>query len=305
MTFENGIYYSLSDFLKQKFGTKTVKLSIDAGFTCPNRDGLKGIGGCIFCGGKGSGDFAGDRVLSIKEQIESQKKLISKKWPSAKYIAYFQAFSNTYASAEILTHKYSEALLCSDIVALAIATRPDCIENEVLDVLKSFAEKTYLWVELGLQTSNEETGRFLNRRYTNADFKKAVNILNTAGIDTVAHIIVGLPGESREDIINSVKFALSCGINGIKLHMLHVIKDTALYEIYKDKPFNIMTLDEYTDTIVEILRIIPPDIVIHRLTGDGPKDITVAPIWSFNKRNVLNLIGKKMRAEGFKQGDLT
>ena len=304
MNFSNGIYYSLNDFLRYKFGTKTIKLSLDAGFTCPNRDGAKGYGGCIFCSGKGSGDFSGNRLLSISEQIAQQKKILSAKWPNAKYIAYFQAFSNTYAPAETLYKKYNEALSCGGISALAIATRPDCISKETIEVLSEMSKKTYIWVELGLQSSNYNTEKYLNLRYTRDDFKIAALLLSKAGIDTVGHIILGLPNETFSNMMESVNFAISCGVKGIKLHSLHVIKGTVLYNHFKSGCIPVMNLDEYTDTVINILRRIPPNIVIHRLTGDGPKAITVSPLWSFNKRNVLNTISKKMRSEGFIQGDL-
>ena len=295
MTENQHFYYTLNDFLKNKFGTKTVKLSLDGGFTCPNRDGKVSTKGCIFCSEKGSGDFAGERNTDIAAQIKQQKELLSKKWPNAKYIAYFQAFTSTYAPAEVLRKKYYEALSCEGIVGLAIATRADCIDEEIISLLKEISQKAYVWVELGLQTSNEKTAEFINRGYGNDIFEKAVKMLNDANIDVVVHLIENLPNETKEDMINSVKYACSFKIAGIKIQMLNILKGTALDEIYSKNPFPLFTMEEYTDLVCELIEYIPPKVAIHRLTGDGPKDMLIEPKWVLNKRLVLNTITKKMR----------
>lgn len=295
MTGKPPFYYTLNDFLKNKFGTKTVKLSLDGGFTCPNRDGKVSTKGCIFCSEKGSGDFAGNRNTDISAQIKQQKELLSKKWSDVQYIAYFQAFTSTYAPVEVLRKKYYEALSCEEIVGLAIATRADCIDEETAALLNEISQKAYVWVELGLQTSNEKTAEFINRGYGNDVFEKAVKILNDYNIDVVVHLIENLPYETKEDMVNSVKYACSFKIAGIKIQMLNILKGTALGEIYSKNPFPLFTLEEYTDLVVELIDYIPPTVAIHRLTGDGPKDILIEPKWVMNKRLVLNTITKKLR----------
>lgn len=295
MTGKPPFYYTLNDFLKNKFGTKTVKLSLDGGFTCPNRDGKVSTKGCIFCSEKGSGDFAGNRNTDISAQIKQQKELLSKKWSDVKYIAYFQAFTSTYAPVEVLRKKYYEALSCEEIVGLAIATRADCIDEETAALLNEISQKAYVWVELGLQTSNEKTAEFINRGYGKDVFEKAIKILNDYNIDVVVHLIENLPYETKEDMINSVKYACSFKIAGIKIQMLNILKGTALGEIYSKNPFPLFTLEEYTDLVVELIDYIPPTVAIHRLTGDGPKDILIEPKWVMNKRLVLNTITKKLR----------
>lgn len=295
MTGKPPFYYTLNDFLKNKFGTKTVKLSLDGGFTCPNRDGKVSTKGCIFCSEKGSGDFAGNRNTDISAQIKQQKELLSKKWSDVQYIAYFQAFTSTYAPVEVMRKKYYEALSCEGIVGLAIATRADCIDEETAALLNEISQKAYVWVELGLQTSNEKTAEFINRGYGNDVFEKAVKILNDYNIDVVVHLIENLPYETKEDMINSVKYACSFKIAGIKIQMLNILKGTALGEIYSKNPFPLFTLEEYTDLVVELIDYIPPTVAIHRLTGDGPKDILIEPKWVMNKRLVLNTITKKLR----------
>ncbi len=295
-------YYSLSEFLKNKFGKKTVKLSIDGGFTCPNRDGTLSSKGCIFCSEKGSGDFAGNRNESISKQIENQKKLISKKWNDNYYIAYFQAFTNTYADVDVLKNKYNEALSQPDIKGLAIATRPDCLNKEIAEIIYDISKNTYVWVELGLQTSNENTAKFINRGYTNTIFENAVKLLKSYNIDVVCHIILGICGETKSDMLNSVKYACSQNIDGIKIQMLNIIEGTELAEIYKKEPFPLLSFEEYTSLVANIIGYIPKNIVIHRLTGDGDKNIVIEPKWIFKKRAVLNTILKNMRENGITQG---
>ncbi len=295
-------YYSLNNFFKNKFGQKVIKLSLDGGFTCPNRDGKISRTGCIFCSKNGSGDFAAKRTQSIAEQIESQKAFLSKKWQKALYIAYFQAFTNTYAPVEVLESKYLEAVSQKDIVGLDIATRPDCIDENVVSLLSKISKKTYVCVELGLQTSNEKTAEIINRGYKNIVFENAVKLLNSAGIDTVCHIILNLPGEHYHDMLNSVQFACLCGIKGIKLQMLNILKGTPLAQMYLKEPFKLFTLDEYTDIITDLIEYIPENVVIHRLTGDGPKDILIEPMWILNKRLVLNTINRKIKEKNIIQG---
>lgn len=295
-------YNSLSNYLKTKFGTKIAKLSLDGGFTCPNRDGTLSNVGCIFCSESGSGDFAGGHNLSISQQIKQQKHLISKKWPDAKYIAYFQSFTNTYAPVDILRSKYTEAIEQSDIVGLAIATRPDCLEEDVIELLKELNKKTYVWVELGLQTCNEKTAKYINRGYENSVFEDAVNRLNSAGIDVVVHLIFGLPNETHENMLNSVKYTCAFNIQGIKLQLLHVLQNTPLAKLYQNQPFHILTKDEYLTLVCTALEYIPKEIVIHRLTGDGAKINLIAPIWSGNKKDVLNSLTKLISEKKIRQG---
>lgn len=301
---ENKPYNSLSDHLKEKLGSKTVKLSVNAGFTCPNRDGKVSTGGCIFCSGSGSGDFAPSASLSIAEQLRQSKEKLSDKWPNAKYIAHFQAFTNTYAPLDILEEKYNEALECDYISGIAIATRPDCIDDNIAELLKKLSKKTYLWVEFGLQTSDENTARLINRGYTNDVYLSAMDKMKSAGIETVSHIILGLPHETRQTMLNSVKFAADAGTDGIKLQLLHIIKGTKLEEMYNKEHFHIMTRDEYTDTVIDCIEHMPPNIVIHRLTGDGNRNELIEPTWSMDKRGVLNEIHRKMKINKSFQGKL-
>ena len=297
-------YNSLSDHLKNKYGAKTVKLSVNAGFTCPNRDGKISNGGCIFCSGSGSGDFAPSAELSIAEQLKISREKLSDKWPDAKYIAYFQAFTNTYAPVEELERKYREALSCEGIDGIAIATRPDCMGDDVVDLIDRLNKETNLWVEFGLQTSNEESAKLINRGYTNDVYVDAMKKMTDRGIETVTHIILGLPYETADDMRKSVMFAADCKTDGIKLQLLHVIRGTKLHKMFIDNPFHIMTKDEYTDTVIDMIEHLPPNVVIHRLTGDGNRNELVQPEWSMDKRGVLNEIHKKMKARGSFQGKL-
>ena len=297
-------YNSLSDHLKEKLGKKTVKLSVNAGFTCPNRDGKISEGGCIFCSGSGSGDFAPSAELPIAEQLRLSRQRLSSKWPDAKYIAYFQAFTNTYAPVEVLEEKYNEALSCDGICGLAIATRPDCMGDDVIDLIDRLNKKTYVWVEFGLQTSNEKTAELINRGHKNEVYVSAMKKLKERHIETVTHIILGLPGETKADMLNSVKFAADNGTDGIKLQLLHIIRGTKLHKMYLEHPFHVMDRDEYTDTVIEMIEHMPPDIVLHRLTGDGNRNELVEPTWSMDKRGVLNEIHRKMKLHETYQGKL-
>lgn len=295
-------FYSANDYYKKMFGEKLIKLAIDGGFTCPNRDGTLSNKGCIFCSGKGSGDFAGNRILSISEQYAQMKEKMSTKWPKGKYMMYFQAYTNTYGPVDKLKKLYTEAIECQNVVALSIATRPDCINSEIVELLKELSQKVYVCVELGLQTSKEESVQLINRCYDNSVYKQAINILDNAGIDTVTHIILGLPGENYDDMLNSVNYAIECGTKGLKLQLLHIIKGTALYDLYQKQPFKYFSLDEYINTVVDIIENIPENIVIHRITGDANKAELFEPWWSLDKRKVLNSISKEFIKRNSWQG---
>ena len=285
-------YTSINDVLQAEFGTKVVKLSLDGGFTCPNRDGTCGSQGCIFCSESGSGDFTSGRAFSIQRQISAQIDLLKPKWPKAQYIAYFQNFTNTYASVEVLRELYDAALSCEGVVGLAIATRPDCLDAEVLALLEEYQQKTYLWVELGLQTIHEETAKFIRRGYSLATYDEAVRNLQERKIKTVVHLILNLPQETRADMVTSVNYVCQSGIWGLKLQMLNILKDTDLADYYENHPFPLMEADEYIDSIHHLLETIPKEVVLHRLTGDGDKNSLIAPRWVLNKRYVLNRINR-------------
>lgn len=295
-------FYSANDYYKEIFGEKLIKLAIDGGFTCPNRDGTLSEKGCIFCSGKGSGDFAGSRSLSVSEQYWQMREKMSAKWPKGKYMMYFQAYTNTYAPVERLRKLYYEAISMENAAALSIATRPDCLNEEIVSLLYELAQKVYVCVELGLQTSKEESVKLINRCYENDVYKEAVNMLNRHKIDTVTHIILGLPGEDFGDMLNSVKYAADCGTKGLKLQLLHIIKGTALYDYYKEKPFKYFTLEEYVKTVADIIERIPEDIVIHRITGDADKAELFEPWWSLDKRKVLNSVAKEFIKRNSYQG---
>ncbi len=291
-----------NEYYKRTFGQKIYKLSLDAGCTCPNRDGTLGTKGCIFCSNGGSGEFAADRTKSITAQIEEAKGRVDAKMPkngrSNKYIAYFQAFTNTYGNADELNVKYLEAISHPDIVALSIATRPDCISDEMLEIISSINKTTPVFVELGLQTIHESTAKYIRRGYRLEAYDKCVERLSSKGIDIITHIILGLPGESEDMMLQSVDYVrktaeqypnITCGI---KLQLLHVLKGTDLEKAYNDGLFQVLTLEEYVDIIYKSLAILEDKVVIHRLTGDGDKKLLVAPLWSANKKLVLNEINK-------------
>ena len=290
-------YLSFNKYLKDKFGQKVYKISLDGGFTCPNRDGKTGTRGCIFCSKGGSGDFAESREVSITEQIESGKKKveIAKKYKAQKYIAYFQAFTNTYAPVEILRQKYEEAINHPDIVALSIATRPDCLGDDVLRLLDEMNKIKPVFVELGLQTIHQKSAKYIRRGYDLSVYDKAVRDLKKIGVNVVVHVILGLPNESENDMLETVKYVCESGANGIKLQLLHVIDGTDLAKDYEKGLFKTLEFDEYVNLIVKCVKIIPKDIVIHRLTGDGAKKDLIAPLWSADKKRVLNAINKALR----------
>lgn len=289
-------YTTLNNYLKERFGEKVYKIALNGGFTCPNRDGSIDTRGCIFCSKGGSGDFAESPDLTITEQIENGKKRLEKKIKNGKYIAYFQAFTNTYAPVERLRTIYEEAINHPDIVALSIGTRPDCLGDDVLALLDELNKIKPIFVELGLQTINEDTAKYIRRGYTLEVYDKAVADLHKIGINVVTHIILGLPNESKEDMLNSIKYA--CKVtDGIKLQLLHILKGTELAKDYEQGKFEVLTLEQYTEIIKECVQIIPENVVIHRLTGDGAKKDLISPLWSADKKTVLNTINRALKDE--------
>lgn len=295
-------YHSLNYFLRGKFGEKVFKISLDGGFSCPNRDGTISSGGCLFCSERGSGDFAGDRDFSISKQFDDIKKMMAKKWKHGKYIAYFQAYTNTYAPIEVLRAKYEEALKQDDVVALAIATRPDCLDEDVLDLLEEINKRFYVWIELGLQTCNEESARKINRGYKLEVFEDAIEKLKKRNIDFVVHSIFGLPGEDKEDMIKTVDYIAHSGAKGVKFHLLHLIENTPLVKLYERGKLEFLTQEDYIDLLCKSVEMLPEDMVIHRLTGDAPRDLLIGPMWSLKKWEVLNAIDKAMVDNDVYQG---
>lgn len=285
-------YYSLNRYLKDTFGCKVYKIALDAGFTCPNRDGTLGTQGCIFCSGMGSGEFAGGRTMSITEQIEQGKKRIERKIKNGKYIAYFQAFTNTYAPVKQLRNLYKEAMAHPDVVAISIATRPDCLSAETINLLCELNEEKPVWIELGLQTIHEKTAKYIRRGYSLSVYDDTVRRLKAAGITVITHVILGLPGETRQQMLETVDYVGESGVNGIKLQLLHVIKGTDLEKDYLAGKFEVLSMEEYVELVADCIARLPDDIVIHRMTGDGDKRILTAPLWSGDKKKVLNAINK-------------
>ena len=280
----------LNDYLKATFGCKVYKIALNGGFTCPNRDGTVGTGGCIFCSEGGSGEFAGDPSLSVTEQIERGKALVASKMRSGKYIAYFQAYTGTYAPVERLRAIYTEAVSHPDVVALSIATRPDCLPDEVISLLDELNRIKPVWIELGLQTIHDRSAKYIRRGYELDAYSQAVESLRSRDIEVITHVILGLPFESREDMLATVRYVCESGATGIKLQLLHVLRGTDLEKDYLAGRFDVLTEDEYIDILRDCISIIPDTVVIHRLTGDGDKRILVAPVWSGNKKHVLNRI---------------
>lgn len=295
-------YHALDFELKKIFGEKSIKLSIDGNFTCPNRDGKIGENGCIFCSERGSGDFNSGSFKSIKDQIDEQKNFMSKKWVSSTYIAYFQNFTNTYDTVENLRIKYNQALDNPNIKGIAIATRPDCINEEIVTILDELNNRSFLWVELGLQTVHEKSASFLRRGYELMQFEKAIKLLKAKNIKVVVHLIFGIPGESYEQMMESVKYFSQLKLWGIKLHMLYIIKNTDLADYYLSKPFKVMSEKEYIELVCDSLEQLSPDTVIHRVTGDGKKSNLIEPTWSLNKLKVLSDIDKELKNRGSYQG---
>lgn len=284
-------YTSLNSYLKKRFGCKVYKLAINGGFTCPNRDGKVDTRGCIFCSKGGSGEFAESAEKSVTQQIDDGKKRVEKKIKDGKYIAYFQAFTNTYAPVRKLKSLYTEAINHPDIVALSIGTRPDCLGNDVLELLDEMNKIKPVFIELGLQTIHENTAQYIRRGYPLEVYDKAVDDLHKRGINVVTHLIIGLPGESEHDILESVKYVCR-KTDGIKLQLLHILEGTDLADEYRDCKVDVLSLEEYTSIIKHCVEIIPDNVVIHRLTGDGAKKDLIAPLWSADKKHVLNTINK-------------
>ena len=284
---------TLNQYLRERFGRKIYKISISGGFTCPNRDGTLDTRGCIFCSAGGSGDFAEDKNLSITEQIDRGKRRVAAKMPTG-YIAYFQAFTNTYAPVERLRALYSEAIEHPDIVAVSIGTRPDCLSDEVLDLIAELNLLKPIWVELGLQTIHEKSAEYIRRGYSLPVYERAVRELRARNIETITHVILGLPGESREEMLQTVRYVGESGVQGIKLQLLHVLEGTDLALDYRNGLFEVMSMEDYISLIKDCVNVLPNDIVIHRLTGDGPKRILIAPEWTKDKKRVLNAINKEL-----------
>lgn len=295
-------YQSLNYYLKQTYGVKVYKAAVNGGFTCPNRDGSKGIGGCIFCSGQGAGECAGSLEDPIATQMQLEIQRLIQSHHAEKFIAYFQAFTNTYGPVDELRRKYSEALQDSRVVALAVGTRPDCLSDPVIELLQEIARTKEVWVELGLQTIHEATARHINRCYDLACFEDVMARLKKAGIKTVVHLIFGLPGETKAMMLESVRYVAASGAWGVKFHLMHVLRDTVLAEQYTRHQFSVLTQDEYLDLVVSAIRLLPPSMVIHRLTAEAPKDILVAPQWCIYKRQVLNDLHKKLKADQACQG---
>lgn len=298
----NKRYHTLDYYYKNRFNEKIFKVSLNAGFTCPNIDGTKGVGGCIYCSQSGSGEFAGNPKDNIKKQFEEIKNVMLKKWPKAKYIAYFQARTNTYAPVEKLKEIYEEVLTYKDVIGINIATRPDAISDECLDYLEDLNKRTYLTIELGLQTIKEETSILINRCHTLKEFEDMVKKLRERNIDVVVHIINGLPNETKENMLNTVKYLNTLDIQGIKIHMLSITKNTRLENYYKEHPFHILTKEEYIDIVIDQLELLRKEIVIHRITGDPKLEDLIEPNWLIKKFCVLNDIDKEMVRRDTYQG---
>ena len=288
-------YHSLDYMLRERFGEKVYKVTLNGGMSCPNRDGKLGTRGCIFCSAGGSGDFAADSSLSITEQIDRQISILSAKRPIHKYIAYFQAFTNTYAPVEYLEKIFTEALAHPGIAALSIGTRPDCLGKDVVTLLSRLNRQKPVWVELGLQTIHEKTAAYIRRGYPLSCFEDAVRRLRSEDIEIIVHTILGLPGESTQDILNTMKYLNHLDIQGIKLQLLHVLRGTDLASDYEKGLFRTYERDEYISLVISCLEHLRPDMVIHRITGDGPKDLLIAPLWASRKREVLNLLHHQMK----------
>lgn len=298
----NKRYHTLDYFYKTKFNSKVFKVSLDANFSCPNIDGTKGFGGCIYCSKMGSGEFAGNKNKPVEEQFIEVRNMMLKKWPKAKYIGYFQAHTNTYAPVPTLKNVYEKILKQKDVIGLNIATRPDAITDECLEYLSNLNKKTYLTIELGLQTTKEETSKLINRCHTLECFEVMVHKLREKNISVLVHIINGLPYETKEDMLNTVKYINNLDIQGIKIHMLSILKNTALEKLYEKEKFHILTKEEYIDIVVEQLEYLRPEIVINRITGDPKKEDLIEPTWLLKKFCVLNDIDKEMKRRDTYQG---
>lgn len=302
-------YLTLNNYLKDIYKKKVFKISLNGSFSCPNRDGKISTMGCIFCSEKGSGDFAGNPLKSIKEQFIEIKDMMQSKWSDGYYIAYFQANTNTYGTMEKLKQTYSQIvdkdyLIDENVKILSIATRPDCLDEEIVKYLSEINKIIPVWIELGFQTMHEETARLINRGYDNYCFEKAIALLKKYNLTTIVHVINGLPYETKDMMVETIKYLNNLKIDGIKIHMLHIMKNTPLEEYYKLNKFKVLTLEEYVDIVVTELRYLDENIVIHRVTGDSPKDLLIEPMWTLKKFVVINEIDKLMRKENIYQGDL-
>lgn len=309
MTWNDKPYHSLDYEMKKQFGTKVYKIALDGGMTCPNRDGTKGIRGCIFCSEGGSGDFAvqmkkGEIRSSVLAQIEEAACKIKNKLGNAPdaYIAYFQSYTNTYAPVSYLRELFTAAIEHPDVRILSIATRPDCLSDEVLALCAELNQKKPVWIELGLQTIHEQTAAFIRRGYTLSCFEDALMRLRRYHLETIVHVILGLPGEDRQMMLDTVSWLGGQDIQGIKLQLLHVLKGTDLAVFYENHPFPIMELDEYLDLVLDCISLLPKHIIVHRITGDGPKNLLIAPLWSANKRLVLNTLTRRFKERDITQG---
>ena len=290
------MYKTANEYYKQKYGDKVYKLSLDGGFTCPNRDGTVGTGGCIFCSALGSGDFA-EKGDNITEQLEKAKRRVENKIKSGKYIAYFQAFTSTYAPIERLKKLYYEAIKPDYIVGLSIGTRPDCLDDEIVKLLKEINAIKPVCVELGLQTTNKKSAEYIRRGYENAVYFDAVKRLKNAGIEVVTHIILGLPNETADDMIKTTRDVVAAGSDGVKFHLLHVLKNTDLETQYLSGTFECLSLEKYAETLKKCIAVLPHDVVVHRITGDGAKRDLVSPMWSADKKTTLNYLNKYLKED--------
>lgn len=299
---DNKRYHTWNYYLRNTFGEKIFKVSINAGFTCPNIDGKVAYGGCTYCSKEGSGDFAGNPKDDLIKQFKEIKEMMLKKWPNAKYIGYFQAYTNTYAPLEVLKEKYETILEQEDVVGLSISTRPDCLEDDVVEYLSELNERTNLWVELGLQTIHDSTSKIINRGHDYKTFLEGVEKLKAKNIKIVVHIINGLPGEDYNMMMETAKAVADLNVHGIKIHLLHVIKDTPMARMLEKNMMTLMTQEEYVNLVCDQLEILPPEMIIHRLTGDGKKEDLVGPLWSLKKWEVLNAIDDTLKSRDSYQG---
>lgn len=301
-TWKDKRYHSLDAYLKETFGEKVYRISLNGGMTCPNRDGTLGTRGCIFCSRGGSGDFAGDAALSIREQLQQGKQALRKKTNCQTFIAYFQAYTNTYGSLSHLRSIFTEALADPQVAVLSIATRPDCLSDDILDLLTELGQKKPIWVELGLQTIHEESAVLIRRGFDLFCYEQAVFALKSRNIPVITHVILGLPGETVSQILETIHYLAHSPMDGIKLQLLHILKDTDLFDMWKQHPFHIYSMEEYCDLVVDCIQQLPEHIVIHRITGDGPRSLLAAPLWSTDKKRVLNTIQKRFRERNTWQG---
>ncbi len=302
MIWGNKRYHTLNYYYREIFNDKVFKVALDGGFSCPNRDGTISYGGCIYCSARGSGDFAGEKDKALKQQFEEVRMKMHKKWPHAKYIGYFQAFTSTYGPADELKEMYRTILNEEGVVGISISTRPDCLSEEVLDVLEEISSETMLWVELGLQSIHEKTLKIINRGHDYQIFLESVNNLRKRNINVIVHIIINLPGESKAEMMETAKAISNLPVQGIKIHMLHLLKDTPMVKLHKKGQLNFMGKQEYIELIVDILEILPKEMVIHRLTGDGPPELLIEPLWTLKKWEVLNAIDQELKDRNSWQG---